>query len=273
MFAFKQIDLMKLVNDDRIQSLSYMKEQKKTILEKNEEVRIEKHEEVIEKWDINNEKMMSKIEAMCIRAVQMKFKSEWDAKTTWESFRKRYTSYKWVFKWVLLNRLKKMSYANLIDVSDFDRKMCFILKEMKNQEIIIEEYVMIKIINFMNSEFDTYVIVLNESVRKKKMLSELDELLQSLIKKKNWMKNIITLAAMHSEREEYKDWDREDREDFDWFSFWKNNDSSTESYCNVCFYNHKKRQCHHDRMKCYECHKTEHVQRNCLKSRSSTSQN
>ncbi len=78
-----------------------------------------------------------------------------------------------------------MSYANLIDVSDFDRKMCFILKEMKNQEIIIEEYVMIKIINFMNSEFDTYVIVLNESVRKKKMLSELDELLQSLIKKKN----------------------------------------------------------------------------------------
>jgi len=78
-----------------------------------------------------------------------------------------------------------MSYANLIDVSDFDRKMCFILKEMKNQEIIIEEYMMIKIINFMNSEFDTYVIVLNESVRKKKMLSELDELLQSLIKKKN----------------------------------------------------------------------------------------
>jgi len=49
MFAFKQIDLMKLVNDDRIQSLSYIKEQKKTILEKNEEVRIEKHEEVIEK--------------------------------------------------------------------------------------------------------------------------------------------------------------------------------------------------------------------------------
>jgi len=78
-----------------------------------------------------------------------------------------------------------MSYANLIDVSDFDRKMCFILKEIKNQEIIIEEYVMIKIINFMNSEFDTYVIVLNESVRKKKMLSELDELLQSLKKKKN----------------------------------------------------------------------------------------
>lgn len=82
MFAFRQIELMKLINDDQIQSLSYTKEQKKTILKKNKEVRIEKHEEVIEKWNINNEKMMSKIEAMCIKAVQMKFKFEWDAKTT-----------------------------------------------------------------------------------------------------------------------------------------------------------------------------------------------
>ncbi len=176
-FALRQIELMRLVNDDRIRSLSYTKEQKKTILEKNEEVRIEKHEEVIEKWDINNEKMMSKIEAMCIRAVQMKFKSEWNAKTTWESLRKRYTSHEWIFKWVLLNRLKETSYVNLIDVSDFDRKMRFILKEIKNQEIIIEEYVTIKIINFMSSEFNTYVTILNESVRKKKMLSKLDELL------------------------------------------------------------------------------------------------
>ncbi len=72
-FALRQVELMRLVNDNRIRPLSYTKEQKKTILEKNEEVRIEKHEEVIEKWDINNEKMMSKIEAMCIRAVQMKF--------------------------------------------------------------------------------------------------------------------------------------------------------------------------------------------------------
>lgn len=165
-----------------------------------------------------------------------------------------------------------MSYVNSIDVSDFDRKMHFILKEIKNQKIIIKKYIMIKIINFMSSEFDIYMTVLNESIRKKKTLSELDELLQSLKKKKNRMKNTITLAAMHSEREEYRDWDQEDREDFDQFSFWKNNDSSTESYCNVCFHNHEKKQCHHDRMKCYECHKTEHVRRNCLKSRSSMSQ-
>ncbi len=98
-----------------------------------------------------------------------------------------------------------MSYVNSIDVSDFDRKMHFILKEIKNQKIIIKKYIMIKIINFMSSEFDIYMTVLNESIRKKKTLSELDELLQSLKKKKNRMKNTITLAAMHSEREEYRD--------------------------------------------------------------------
>ncbi len=48
-FALRQVELMRLVNDNRIRSLSYTKEQKKTILEKNKEVRIEKREEVIEK--------------------------------------------------------------------------------------------------------------------------------------------------------------------------------------------------------------------------------
>ncbi len=197
-FALRQVELMRLVNDNRIRPLPYTKEQKKAILEKDEEVRIEKREEVIEKWDINNEKVVGKIGAMCTRAVQMEFKSEWDAKTTWKSLRKRYTSHEWAFKWALLNRLEETSYVNSIDVPDFDRKMRFILEEIKNQGITIEEYVTIKIINSMSSDFDTYVTVLNESVRKKKTLSELDELLQSL-KKENRMKGTITLAAMHSE--------------------------------------------------------------------------
>jgi len=111
--------------------------------------------------------------------------------------------------------LEETSYANSIDVPDFDRKMRFILKEIKDQGITIEEYVTIKIINSMSSEFDTYVTVLNESARKKKALPELDELLQSLKKKKNRMKSTITLAAMHSESEEYRGRGREGREGFD----------------------------------------------------------
>jgi len=118
--------------------------------------------------------------------------------------------------------LKETSYADSIDVSDFGRKMRIILKKIKNQQITIEEYVTIKIINFMSSEFDTYVTVLNDRARKKKTLSNLDDLLQSLKKKKNRMKFTIIVAAMYSEREEYRGRDQEDREGregFDRFSF------------------------------------------------------
>jgi hypothetical protein len=70
-----------------------------------------------------------------------------------------------------------MSYASSLNVSDFDRKMYIILKEIKNQEIIIKEYIIIKIINFMNSKFDIYITILNNQARKKKKLSDLNDLL------------------------------------------------------------------------------------------------
>ncbi len=93
-FALKDVELMSLVIDDRIQSLQYTKEQKKAILKKEDnDERIEKHEEVIEKWNINDDKVVSKIEEMCIKTVQMKFKSEWNAKMTWNSLKKQYTSH------------------------------------------------------------------------------------------------------------------------------------------------------------------------------------
>ena len=150
--------------------------------------------------------------------------------------------------------------------------MRFILEEIKDQGITIEEYVTIKIINSMGSEFDTYVTVLNESARKEKALPELDELLQSLKEEENRMKGTTTLAAMHSESGGYRGRGREGRGGFDRSSSWKDNGSSTGPYCNVCFHNHEEGQCHHDRMKCYGCHKTGHVRRNCPESRSSTSQ-
>jgi len=146
------------------------------------------------------------------------------------------------------------------------------LEEIKDQGITIEEYVTIKIINSMGSEFDTYVTVLNESARKEKALPELDELLQSLKEEENRMKGTTTLAAMHSESGGYRGRGREGRGGFDRSSSWKDNGSSTGPYCNVCFHNHEEGQCHHDRMKCYGCHKTGHVRRNCPESRSSTSQ-
>ena len=94
-----------------------------------------------------------------------------------------------------------------------------ILKEIKNLKIDIKKYVTIKIINFISSDFETYVIVLNEQARKKKKLSDLNKLLKSLKEKENQIKITITVAAMYSKREEYKDWDKEDKKGFDRFNF------------------------------------------------------
>ena len=123
----------------------------------------------------------------------------------------------------------------------------------------------------MSSDFKTYIIVLNKQAWKNKKLSDLDKLLKSLKEKENQMKITITVAAVHSKRKEYKDRDRKDREDFDWFNFWKNDDSN-RLYCQICFYNHEKKQCYHIKMKCFKYYKTDYIQRNCSKLTSLTLQ-
>lgn len=137
---------------------------------------------------------------------------------------------------------------------------------------MIEEYMTIKVINFMSTDFETYVTVLNEQARKDKKLSNLNELLKSLKEEENRMKTTAVLAAVHNERGGYKGSSREGREGFDRSSSYV--EDSNKSYCKICYHNHDEGQCFHDRMKCYECYKKGHIQRNCsdTEATSSTSQ-
>ena len=135
-FALIDVGLMGLVTGDRIRPLQYTEEQKEAILKKEYgDERIKRREEAIEKWDINDGKVVGKIGGMCTKTVQMEFKSGWNAKTTWDSLKKRYTPHGWSSKWALLNRLEETSYAGSIDVPDFGRKMRTILEEIKDQQI------------------------------------------------------------------------------------------------------------------------------------------
>jgi hypothetical protein len=77
------------------------------------------------------------------------------------------------------------------------RTMRIILKEIHEQKIIIDEYVIIKIINSLGLDFETYVIVLNEQARKNKKLSDLDELLKSLEEEELRMKSLEVIHALH----------------------------------------------------------------------------
>ena len=173
-----------------------------------------------------------------------------------------------------MNRLKETDYASFFNISDLDRKLRTILKEINDLKISMKKYVTIKLINCLSSEFETYVIVLNEQARKNKKLSELNELLKSLKEEENRMKGTATVAAVRSEREGYRD--RGGRGYPDRSNSGKD-DGSGRSYCKICFQNHEGK-CHHAKMKCYKCHKSGHIARNCpdnrkdAESTSSTSQ-
>ncbi len=69
------------------------------------------------------------------------------------------------------------------------------------------------------------------------------------------MKKTITIAAVRSEREEYKG--RGGKEYPDRFNS-ERDDESDKLYCKVCFYNHEGK-CHHIKMKCDKCYKTDHI--------------
>lgn len=142
-FALKEAGLMSLVNGDRSRPLEYKKEQKDVLLKKDDgEDRIEKREHAIEKWNTNDGKVVGKIGRMCTKTVQMEFKPEWNAKTTWDSLKERYTPQGWSSKWAVLNRLEETTYEsssnvpNLVSNSVMDgqtllgaQHMTYILKE------------------------------------------------------------------------------------------------------------------------------------------------
>ena len=57
------------------------------------------------------------------------------------------------------------------------------LEDIKKQNITMKKYVTIKVINFLDFDFETYIIMLNEQTRKKNKLSDLKNLFKSLKKK------------------------------------------------------------------------------------------
>ncbi len=74
-FALQEAELMRIIDGDETEPIAYTMEQKEALLKKDDEDKIERREEALKKWRINNKKVVSKIGRMCIKAVQMEFKS------------------------------------------------------------------------------------------------------------------------------------------------------------------------------------------------------
>ena len=57
-----------------------------------------------------------------------------------------------------------------------------LLKEIKNLEITMKEWILVKIINSLGPNFEAYIMVLNTKARTEKTLPDLDTLLKILEK-------------------------------------------------------------------------------------------
>jgi hypothetical protein len=133
-----------------------------------------------------DEKAVEKIDKMCINNVQIKFfslKAKWTFCDLWKHFNKQYSLIEWSFKWAAFNNLKMFTYESFI--ANLKSKTLNVLAELKNQNLIIEQIVIFKVLNILKSSFFIYLIVLIKSTCKKNKFSFLINLFQNLANKEN----------------------------------------------------------------------------------------
>ena len=175
-FALRDAGLINYASGTALRPDSYTKEERGSVNEEN----FEKREADIEKWILNDSRTGGKIEKMCTRAVQQQIKDEWSVKKMWDELKSKYIADGWNSKWQILNRLEEASYASSKNMQDFGLTMKIPLEEVDDLNIVMKEWVLVKIINSLGPTFETYVTVLNEKARTEKTLPDLDALLKSL---------------------------------------------------------------------------------------------
>ena len=149
-------------------------------------IRIEKRnfEQNLQSWLDRNEVLVDKIDDMCDNNIQQLLDLTWNAKTTWDFLKKRFSSQNWTHKWFVLNRLKQINYVDYKNVSTYDVAFKIALKEIKNLNITMKNSMMIKIFNNLNSSFETFFTVKNNDARNIEKLFDLDEFITSIEQKK-----------------------------------------------------------------------------------------
>jgi hypothetical protein len=193
--------------------------------------------------------------------VQMKFfslKAKSTSRDLEEHLKKRYSSTKWSFKWIAFNNLKVLFYES--SIADLESKTLNILIELKSQNLIIEQIVILKILNILKSSFVIYLTVLMKFARKEDKFFTLISLFQNLVDEKNRQRveNVINLIKRDKIKKiNQKDNKREDKKNENKKN--DENDSNDDKKCIRCNrVNHSKNECSTISSECFECHKIDH---------------
>ncbi len=145
-------------------------------------------------------------------------------------------------------------------IADLESKTLNILIELKSQNLIIEQIVILKILNILKSSFVIYLTVLMKFARKEDKFFTLISLFQNLVDEKNRQRveNVINLIKRDKIKKiNQKDNKREDKKNENKKN--DENDSNDDKKCIRCNrVNHSKNECSTISSECFECHKIDH---------------
>ena len=274
-------ELWLIVFDKRIKSLMNSK------LTKDEKKKVEKK---IKKWDEQNERAFVKMTRMSIDIVQLTMSTQWSSTTAWNELKTRNFSKEWTNKWKIATRLQNTILANCKNMQKFEIALKKIDVDITNLDIIAKNIVVLIALNFLDSQYETWVIMLSQKVRDNKKLLDLDSLFENFRQKEhrhNQFEKINLAREENRDREDREDErdesnennfiddnnrdeereerdkrnDREDRENDNVAKSENDNQSSKSEFinnCKNCEKNHINKSCLHTNKKCTNCETVDH---------------
>lgn len=172
--------------------------------------RIDKRIEKRQKYFQQQKKIVDLIKSFCTNIVQQEFISKknlesWNLKNLWDFLKKRYTLNNWVIKWVSFNKFEELSFQICKNVQKFESKLQEIKTELKNLEVIIEDAITLKALNFLEIFFSQYLVMINDNARQESELSNLDIFLKNLENEEARMLNEEKVTANFAKKKSDKE--------------------------------------------------------------------
>ena len=150
---------------------------------------IREYQREIEDYNLKNIVLKGRIKRMCNEHVVQSIDTEdKTVKEVWSAILTRYKSHEWSKKWAMMNRFEELNYIDEKSIETLTSKIIVIKSKWKDLKIIENELFVLKLLNILSSSFETYLIILNEEVKRNENLLNLNTLIIRLKQEEHRMK-------------------------------------------------------------------------------------
>ena len=150
---------------------------------------VREYQQEIENYNLKNIALKDKIKKICNEHVVQSINTESKTiKEIWSVIFTRYKSHEWSKKWAMMNRFEELNYIDKKSIETLISKIIVIKSKWKNLKITEDELFVFKLLTILSSSFETYLIILNEKVRRDENLLNLNTLITRLKQEEHRMK-------------------------------------------------------------------------------------